>query len=596
MDSKEKILETIQGYLNSVLIKRDVHKAEQYLAEEVVCWELNTPEYLTSKQQVLQNLQEKINKSVKNKSIDISEYTVNEYSNMAVFIGLIVIDSDEFTGRERAAMHYSATLRLEDEWRICAGHYSVEENKEEGFLGFTEGNIAGGILSSYVQEDGFKLRYINENLLKLLGYTKEEFWEKYGDNAMSVVYHGDALAVEQQVKEAVKDKKDWRLIHRIETKDGRILHMLVRGRQSLDASGRKIMTNFSIDMTDMYLLQEKVARQAEELEAQNEELVAQQEELEAQNEELTAQTEELIFQSKELTLSEKKFRIALAKTKNIIFDYDICGETILLYNLSNPKLDKIIPLHLLEEELIEKEYVSLEDKEIFSNMFLYIKQGDMSVKQDIQMITEEGNKKWYQFLLIAIYDSEGEPIHAIGTAEDITIQKRQEIDLRYKAESDLLTGMYNKISVMEKIEKSLEESQGIQSSAFMIIDIDHFKDVNDIYGHPWGDKILKEVARVLKNNFRETDILGRLGGDEFCIYVSGSKNIHLIRQKAEAIHQEIREIRHPGENAKNLSVSIGITTCSGIGKNFEEVYKEADNALYQAKQKGRDTYCFYENY
>lgn len=602
MDEKNNVLKTIQSYLTAVLINRDVDRASTFLADEIICCDLNTSCILPSKQDVIRNLYEKMNSSVLNNSIYIRDETINLYDQMAVFIGKLVIASKNTVNAPRAVLQYSATLRYDNGWKICASHYSSEDDDANQSWGFTEDNIAGGILSSYLDNGKFPLRSINENLLRLLGYTLDEFKEKYGNDVLKIIYPNDLALVKKEVISCIEKGIDWKLNHRIATKDGRILHMLVRGRKSLDKAGREIVTNFSIDMTDMFLLQQEVANQAEELEAKNEELIAQerqliaqQKELEAQNEELSAQTDELILQSKELILSEQKFRIALAKTENIIFDYNLKEGTVLLYNLAEPAKDKTILFNNLETELIENEYLCGESKTAFQNMFLHIKNGHMSVKQDIHTITARGKNKWYQFLITAIMDSRGDPVHAIGTAEDITKQMRVELDLRSRAESDLLTGIYNKISLMEKIEERRLTPTDSLEGAFMILDVDSFKSINDIYGHPYGDTILKKVAEVLKYNFRDTDIIGRLGGDEFGIYVYHNRNLPFVEQKAEIINQEIRGIPHPGGNERNITVSIGITTNDGCEKPFEQMYQEADTALYRAKQKGKDTYCFYEN-
>lgn len=602
MDAKKEILNVVQQYLTAALIEKDIEKASAFLADEIISCDMNTTEFLISKEAVVKNLCEKIQTSVHNYSFQIKEEVINVYDNMAIFMGKIVTDRKTESKVPQMPVQYSVALRKEDDWKICASHYSLEESSQDESWGFSEENIAGGILSTYIDKDTFPLRYINNNLLKLMGYTKEEFADKYGKNALGIVYEDDLEEVKKEVVYCMEQGKDWKIKHRMQTKDGKMIYMLIRGRKSLDAVGREIVTNFSIDMTDMHLLQERVSIQAEELEAQNEELsaqagqlAAQQEELEAQNEELIVQSDRLTLQAKELMLSEKKFRIALAKSKNSIFDYDIKEETIHCFNLMHPEKDRIISIENIKNELIEKECICKEDIDCLRNMFIEIKNGDMYVEREIMTLTANGEKKWYKLIITAIFDSEGEPVHAIGTAEDISRQKKAETALRYKAEYDLLTEVYNKVSSMEKIEQKLSEPGGIQRGVFMIMDVDCFKNVNDTYGHPCGDKVLAEVAEVLKNNFRETDVVGRLGGDEFCIFVEGTKNIRLIRQKAEILNQEIRELKCMDNGRDKITVSIGITTCNGVQKDFEQVYREADNALYRAKQKGKDTFCFFED-
>lgn len=590
MESKELILQLIYDYMKAVYIDRDIEKASKFLTEDIICCDMNKNEFLISKDEVIKNLHLKEENSYQNCSLQIKDQVIRFYDRTAVFMGKIVVVRQTISEEPVMELRYSASMVQQVEWKIFASHYSMEQQNET--LDLMEKNISGGILSCYLEEESLPLRYVNENLTKLLGYTKEEFWEKYGDNVLKIIYKEDFDIVFAEFTRCAKEGIDWRFFHRVEKKDGSLVYMLVRGRKSTDANGREIVTNFSIDVTDLYILQKNNAMQAEELEAQNEELYAQTSQLAAQQEALEMQNQDLAEQTKKLLLSEKKFRIALSQSKNIIFEYDILTAQIVRFDLRYSKDDKIILLTNIITELIEGEHIWEDDHESFQKMFVDIKCGVQYVERNIRTISASKNIKWYKIIMTADCDSRGNPKHAIGVVEDITKQVVAETDLRYQAEYDSLTQVYNKRSTMEKVEEKLVTQEGIHRGIFMMLDVDRFKGINDTFGHPVGDTILKEVTKVLKNNFRETDIIGRLGGDEFCVFVIGTKNLSLIRQKAEMIHEEIRRI-FIGDT-KNVSVSIGLTTCRGIQKNFEQIYKEADDALYHAKKKGRDTYCFYE--
>lgn len=180
--------------------------------------------------------------------------------------------------------------------------------------------------------------------------------------------------------------------------------------------------------------------------------------------------------------------------------------------------------------------------------------------------------------------------------KNIDKRKREELALLKQSQSDSLTNIYNKKSTEIFIDEKLNTLEGCQTGIFIIIDIDYFKKINDTYGHPFGDEVLIKISHILKNNFRDSDIIGRIGGDEFCIFLCGMRCRKYVEELCKFICCEIRSITPPTKDFKfKISCSIGITMCSGRKMNFDEVYREADIALYQTKEKGRDGYSFYQN-
>ena len=180
--------------------------------------------------------------------------------------------------------------------------------------------------------------------------------------------------------------------------------------------------------------------------------------------------------------------------------------------------------------------------------------------------------------------------------KNIDKRKREELVLLKQSQSDSLTNIYNKKSTEIFIDEKLNTLEGCQTGIFIIIDIDYFKKINDTYGHPFGDEVLIKISHILKNNFRDSDIIGRIGGDEFCIFLCGMRCKKYVEELCKFICCEIRSVTPPTNDFKfKISCSIGITMCNGRKMNFDEVYREADIALYKTKEKGRDGYSFYQN-
>ena len=134
-----------------------------------------------------------------------------------------------------------------------------------------------------------------------------------------------------------------------------------------------------------------------------------------------------------------------------------------------------------------------------------------------------------------------------------------------------------------------------QNHALLIIDVDDFKSVNDTLGHGSGDEALKLVSRTLTESFMDTDIIGRVGGDEFMVFAID------IGDNTERIKAALDKIRYKkmtvvsGDKCINLTLSIGISTFPNDAETYEDLYKKSDIALYESKHNGKDQYTFYKS-
>lgn len=168
-----------------------------------------------------------------------------------------------------------------------------------------------------------------------------------------------------------------------------------------------------------------------------------------------------------------------------------------------------------------------------------------------------------------------------------------------EAHIDLLTGVFNKRSFEKAVENTLENIPEGRKSALILLDIDNFKGVNDTLGHAYGDKVLVGVGDIIKKVFYPEDFLGRLGGDEFCVYLNISdiqqeNYMAHIKEKCNELCQEFRKNYTGDDNSYKISASIGAAIVPEHGKKFHELYKCADDALYISKHKGKDTFTIYE--
>lgn len=170
-------------------------------------------------------------------------------------------------------------------------------------------------------------------------------------------------------------------------------------------------------------------------------------------------------------------------------------------------------------------------------------------------------------------------------------EDKERILLKKQIRKDPLTGLLNAVAARDLVTLKLAEDRN-RSTALFIVDIDHFKEVNDEYGHLAGDCVLKDVAKILDKVFGPDGIIGRLGGDEFLIYIGDAKSSEALKEKCVRLSREIRGIRLP-DGCNEITVSIGVV-CTGGSRQYEELFMKADRALYDAKRSGRDRYAVAE--
>lgn len=166
-------------------------------------------------------------------------------------------------------------------------------------------------------------------------------------------------------------------------------------------------------------------------------------------------------------------------------------------------------------------------------------------------------------------------------------------DLRDKADTDLLTGLLNKIATEKHIEEYLEnEGKGKQALLFLL-DIDNFKKINDTMGHAFGDEVLATLGEKISTEFRATDIVGRIGGDEFIVFLKNIKDEETKTLEAKRVASFFKNFK-AGEYVKySATASIGAAVYPSDGDTFEKLYKAADQAVYQAKRHGKNQLAFY---
>ncbi len=252
------------------------------------------------------------------------------------------------------------------------------------------------------------------------------------------------------------------------------------------------------------------------------------------------------------------------------------------------------------EELVEAAKASIVDENsgaaVFYNNFTagFLREiyetGRMQLNFRYQRRVGENMVRWVHNDIRFIIDVDSGHLCAMLSAKDIDEEKREEQKLVTAAKMDKMTMLYNRETTMDSIRRILREEPEHNHVLFMI-DVDNFKNLNDTRGHQAGDEFLIDLAAEIKGSFRETDVVGRIGGDEFFALMKNVPGDSITQRKAQELLDTIQEVCEDYKDL-NLSSSIGISMYPQDGTTLEELYAQADGALYEAKRKGKNRFVF----
>jgi diguanylate cyclase (GGDEF)-like protein/PAS domain S-box-containing protein len=219
------------------------------------------------------------------------------------------------------------------------------------------------------------------------------------------------------------------------------------------------------------------------------------------------------------------------------------------------------------------------------------------ITAECRMLHDDGHVVWTLVTVAAVNGDDGRPAYGIGQIVDITERKRFEGQLQYLADHDALTGLFNRRRFEEELDRVLAAAERYERhGAVLVLDLDGFKYVNDTLGHPVGDELMARLGATLRAELRETDVIARLGGDEFGIILPEADEDEASAVAAKLLHAVERDgiVADESRHAR-VTASAGVALFSGTdGLSPEELLVEADIAMYDAKEAGRNRSALHE--
>ena len=307
---------------------------------------------------------------------------------------------------------------------------------------------------------------------------------------------------------------------------------------------------------------------------------------------------QLITQKMKIEKDNSRYAITSENTQTLIFEYDFATRAIEFTGSSDFLFGKSIKSVSPSEYSLIEERIHESESGLFDELRSFFKSGGTNYNSEFRMKAVNGEYIWLRLAGTLIFDKdEKTPIKFIGNLVNVNAQVIHELELKTQAETDGLSGLLNKTYMEKSVSKFLAENKQTAFAAFFIIDLDNFKQVNDRLGHSFGDQAICDTANKLALVFSEKDFIGRIGGDEFCVFLclkTTTKNAReVVEQKANTLKSILAQEYSNGEITVRVTPSIGISLFPEQALSYRDLFKKADIALYSVKNSGKNNFAVY---
>lgn len=403
-------------------------------------------------------------------------------------------------------------------------------------------NMVAGVGLFEVGES-IRALYLNEAYYTCIGYSKES----YADNVKDVC----STLLEEYAKgflECIRENAPKR----------KVIYYTVKGYREDGSIGwfevKGVPLDNRISENPIYLT---VVRD-----------ISDKKEIETKAAQLKEANDSLVFQ-------KERYKILEATFSGILFEYYPDKDTMVFsYNFPDNKRRKEIDNYkeyIKKSPLVHSSHIEEFKKALFDAC---VSENEGTI--EYLSAVSGGGYRWHSTYYKSVVDADGKIVSVIGRIKDIHDKKMEEEMLNYKADVDGLTGLYRKEAAFEKMREYVEQSPASEFY-FAILDLDDFKEINDKYGHIYGDKVLKHVADALKSLFGDSSVIGRFGGDEFMLLSRGLSSEDVVSNLKSMMNQ--------------FKFCVGVVNV-GADDDIGDIFDRADKAMYSVKSSGKNDICF----
>ena len=400
-----------------------------------------------------------------------------------------------------------------------------------------------------------KIIKIDDGFIETTGYT----WEEACDGAMTIFDLVPDYEVDEyrRVVYEAQQKEDSYLSHDIRCKDGNIITVHCFGEIYYNEQRGHMCSKILI--TDI----------SEHIKTIN----------------------ELDMKEEQLALQLEKIKFLAEDAKEYFLDYDIQKDYIELSTF----VDGEHKIFFSKENYFNNEDRTIHDDDFDAVCHAFLVSHNNSSKRSVDFRSRLFQEKynWYKLTYTTYINPKTGKSHIIGRIVDINEEKLASLKLEKGAETDKLTGVFDRITTENRINEILQNSGDRSAHALLIIDIDHLKEINISLGYGAGDVFLENTGKLLTTMFRQNfDIIGRVDGDVFVVFIRNTVDVFYVESRCQELCARIRQECTPLHSDRATTASIGIALSDTKHNSFKKMYKKAENALQRQMEKGTDGYSF----
>lgn len=437
-----------------------------------------------------------------------------------------------------------------------AAQAAVTELAADANVGRMLGTLLGnldGMVYRYVRRDAdWVLEFVSDGCVAITGFTRAELLLAHRASYEAFIHPDDQSAVREAIDRALDARRRFDVEYRIHHADGGLRWVWERGTAVFADDGHLAALEG--------IVEDISARKAQE---------------------------------QALLEAERRYRSLFDNAIEGIFRTTPEGR----YLDANPALARIYGFDTPDELIATLEdighqlYVDPGRREEF--MRIVAARGEITGFES-QVYRKNGDVIWISENARAVFDSEGRVSHYEGTVEDVTERRLYQERIEQQANYDTLTGLANRSLLHDRLKQAILAAATYGTRlAVAFIDLDHFKVINDSLGHHVGDELLRTMAERFRRVVREHDTVARLGGDEFVLVINGHASADSVGMMLENVLRVIGEPWRSEHGELQVTSSIGVALYPDDGDDAETLLKNADSAMYRAKERGRNNYRFF---
>lgn len=408
--------------------------------------------------------------------------------------------------------------------------------------------ITGGVFDCQCNET-FTLIRADQSLYRFLGYTQKEFSDIYQNQLFYAIHEEERSKILEEIGRQVQKDGVFMYENRLKCKDGILKWIWISAQLNKNECNEPYFHCIFHDITESKKIQEA------------------------------------------LLISEKRLQFILSQTQDIVFEYDCKTNEIYYSDNLEKKYGYKIPVKGFPDSMFASNIIHKDDILPLRNGFQSILHGKEEMSCEYRLKYRNKGYRWVYAQATGLRDDKNNIIKIIGVITDIHDQKQELLKSREEAALDPLTGLFNRRECIRRIENYIAVNDA--PFAFILIDVDDFKMINDVYGHAKGDEALIRVGVEISSIIRKNDLTARIGGDEFVICLMNIPDRQIAINKVELI-QDIFGESLRSELGYQINCSIGISFYPDDGNDFETLLEHADIAMYQSKKNGKNQFQIYQ--